>query len=227
MRTLKHLLGALALSTLAFVATAAAAAPAAPKAGVEYQVLPAPQPTEAGKKIEITEFFAYYCPHCHAFEPALAAWLKKHGDNVVFKRVHISRDDSVLPQQKLFYTLEAMGLLSEQMHNKIFDEMHVAHNRLNRDEQIFDFVAKQGVDKQKFVDTYRSFGVAGRVRKASAMMDAYKVDSWPMLAIDGRFITSPSMADEGSKAAATEAQLHTEALQVMDVLLAKAKAEKK
>jgi thiol:disulfide interchange protein DsbA len=69
--------------------------------------------------------------------------------------------------------------------------------------------------------------VAGRVRKAGAMMAAYQIDSWPMLAIDGRFITSPSMADDEKKTATTEAQLHTEVLQVMDVLLAKAKAEKK
>ena len=227
MRILKRVVGALALSTLALVAGSASASPAAPKAGVEYQVLSAPQPTESGKKIEITEFFAYYCPHCHSFEPALAAWVKKQGDTIVFKRVHIGRDESVAPQQKLFYTLEAMGLLSEQMHNKIFDEMHLAHNRLNRDEQVFDFIVKQGVDKQKFVDTYRSFGVAGRVRKATAMMAAYQIDSWPMLAVDGRFITSPSMADDEKKTATTEAQLHTEVLQVMDVLLAKAKAEKK
>lgn len=224
MRFLKMILAALTLSAVAF---SAGAAPADPKAGVEYQVLPAAQPTEAGKKIEVTEFFAYYCPHCHAFEPTLEAWIKKQGDTIVFKRVHVSRDESVAPQQKLFFTLESLGLLSDQMHNKIFDEMHVAHNRLNRDEMVFDFIVKQGVERQKFIDTYRSFGVAARVRKAGAMMADYRIDSWPMVAIDGRYITSPTMANEGGKAANTEAQLHAQAIQVMDALVAKAKAEKK
>ncbi|NRR34233.1 thiol:disulfide interchange protein DsbA/DsbL [Oxalobacteraceae bacterium] len=223
MRFLKHLVSTLALSAIAL---SAAASPAEPVNGVEYRTLPAAQPVEAGKKIEVTEFFAYYCPHCYAFEPLLDAWVKKQGDNIVYKRVHVSRDESVLPQQKLFFTLEAMGLV-EQMHNKVFAEMHLAHNRLNRDEMVFDFIAKQGIDRQKFIDTYRSFGVAARLRKASAMMEGYRIDSWPMIAIDGRFITSPSMANEGSKAANTEAQLHAQALQVMDAVLAKAKAEKK
>ena len=227
MRFIKQILGALALSALTFTSLSAAAAPADPKNGVEFKTLATAQATDSGKKIEVTEFFAYYCPHCHAFEPALEAWIKKQGDNIVFKRVHVSRDENVLPQQKLFYALNAMGLLNDQMHNKIFDEMHVARNRLNRDEMVFDFIAKQGIDRQKFIDAYRGFGVAASVRKTSTMMDAYQVDSWPMIAIDGRFITSPTMADEGLKTASTEAQLHAEVLQVMDVLVAKAKAEKK
>ncbi len=227
MRFLKQVLGALALSALTFTALTAAASPADPKNGIEYRTLATAQPTDSGKKIEVTEFFAYYCPHCYAFEPALEEWIKKQGDNIVFKRVHVTRDDNVLPQQKLFYTLAAMGLMNDQMHNKIFNEMHVAHNRLSRDEMVFDFIVKQGIDRQKFIDTYRSMGVAASVRRTTAMMDAYGVDSWPMIAIDGRFVTSPSMADEGQKSATTEAQLHTEVLQVMDVLVAKAKAEKK
>jgi protein dithiol oxidoreductase (disulfide-forming) len=224
MRFLKLILGALALSA---VAVTAAASPADPKQGVEYQVLPTPQPTDTGKKVEVLEFFAYYCPHCYAFEPSLEAWIKKQGDNIVFKRVHVSRDESVTPQQKLYLTLDAMGLMNDQMHNKIFAELHVAHNRMNRDELVFDFVAKQGIDRQKFMDTYRSFGIGGRIRHVNALMEAYHVDSWPMVAIDGRFITSPSLADQGSKSANSEAQLHAEALQVMDALVAKAKAEKK
>ena len=108
MRFLKKILFAAALCT---VALGASASPAEPKNGVEYDTLATPQATDAGKKIEVTEFFAYYCPHCNVLEPQLAAWVKKQGDNIVFKRVHVSRDDSVTPQQRLFFTLQAMGLL--------------------------------------------------------------------------------------------------------------------
>jgi thiol:disulfide interchange protein DsbA len=57
------------------------------------------------------------------------------------------------------------------------------------------------------------------------MMDAYRIDSWPSIAIDGRFITSPSKAAAG--ASVSEEQMGGMVLQVMDVLVAKAKAEKK
>ncbi|MCC7600211.1 thiol:disulfide interchange protein DsbA/DsbL [Janthinobacterium sp. FW305-129] len=223
MRFLKKVLLAAALCGAAM---GASASPAEPKNGVEYETLATPQATESGKKIEVTEFFAYYCPHCNVLEPQLAAWVKKQGDNIVFKRVHVSRDDSVAPQQRLFFTLQAMGLV-DKLHTSVFHAMHVERNRLATDDAVFDFVAKQGVDRQKFIDTYRSMGISARVRRADAMMQGYNVTFWPMIAIDGRYITSPSQADQGSKSAKNEEQLNAQALSVMDVLVAKAKAEKK
>jgi thiol:disulfide interchange protein DsbA len=223
MRLMKFVVGALMMSAVAL----SSASPADPKNGVEYKTLTPPQPVDTGKKVEVLEFFDYACPHCFAFDPSLTAWVKKQGDAIVFKRMHISRSGTDLPQEKMFFTLSAMGLLNDAMHSKIFNEMHVNRNRMNRDELVFDFIAKQGIDKQKFIDTYRGFGVAGSVRKSISMMDAYGVDSWPMIAIDGKYVTSPTMANEGSKSATTEAELHAEGLQVMDFLVAKAKAEKK
>ena len=223
MRTILNLLCAAALCAFA---AAAPASTSEPKEGVEYLTLPVAQNTDAGKKVEVIEFFAYYCPHCNAFEPVLSAWVKKQGDNIVFKRVHVPRDANVAPQQRLFYTLESMGLV-EQYHNKVFAAMHVDHLRLNRDEQVFDWAEKAGIDRAKFIDIYRSFGVQAKLRRADAMMGAYKIDQWPMIAIDGRYLTSPSHAGAGMPPNASELQLQQGALQVMDYLVAKAKADKK
>jgi protein dithiol oxidoreductase (disulfide-forming) len=222
MRLLRRLLCSFAL--LGLVCTAGAS-PAAPTAGVEYLVLPAPQQTEPGKKIEVTEFFAWYCPHCNAFEPLLAAWVRKQGENIVFKRVHVYRDANVLPQQRLFYTLEAMGL-AEQYNDKVFAAMHTERLPLNTDELVFDWAAKAGIDRARFVDTYRSYGVEARMYQANAKMAAYGINQWPMIAVDGRFLTSPYHAHLGSTARVTETGQQQEALQVMDYLVAKAKADK-
>jgi thiol:disulfide interchange protein DsbA len=77
------------------------------------------------------------------------------------------------------------------------------------------------------VETYRSFGVQSRVYQADTKVTAYGVNYWPLVAIDGRFLTSPSQANEGVTEARTEAQQQQAALQVMDYLVAKAKADKK
>jgi thiol:disulfide interchange protein DsbA len=216
-------------AALGGIPLAAAAPSPEPKDGAGYLTLPSPQPTDTGRKVEVIEFFAYYCPHCYAFEPRLAAWVRQQGDNIVFRRVHVSRDANVAPQQRLFFTLEAMGLL-EQYHDKVFAAMHAERLRLNSDEQVFDWVAKNGIDRARFIDTYRSFGIQSRLRRADAMMDAYRIDRWPVVVIDGRFLTSPSHAnekpDEKSGEPRTEAQQQELALQVMDSLVAKAKADK-
>jgi len=205
-------------------ASALPAFAADPQAGTQYLTLNAAQPTDTGKKIEVIEFFAYYCPHCYAFEPQLAAWVKKQGDNVVLKRVHVSAGGGALAQQRLFYTLDAMGLL-EQYHAKVFEAMHVKRLRLGSDEQVIDWAAQAGIDRAQFIATYNSFGIQARLRRAGAMMDAYGVEYWPMVVVDGRFVTSPSQAGK-SMQGSSEAEQQQAALQVMDFLVAKAKTEK-
>jgi thiol:disulfide interchange protein DsbA len=101
--------------------------------------------------------------------------------------------------------------------------MHVDHLRLNSDEQVFDWITRNGIDRARFIDTYRSFGIQQRLRRADAMMDAYRIDRWPMVVIGGRWLTSPSHASEHAGEARTEAQQGQAALQVMDYLVAKAR----
>ena len=45
------------------MAMTAFASPANPQKNVDYQVLKVPQPTNTGNKIEVIEFFGYFCPH--------------------------------------------------------------------------------------------------------------------------------------------------------------------
>lgn len=221
MRLIQNLFFAAALG---FAATASAS-PIAPASGVEYLTLPQTQNTDAGKAVEVTEFFSYSCPHCNFFEPALAAWVKKQGDKIVFKRVHLALHQSDAAVQRLYYTLEAMGNL-EQMHGKVFGAIHDQRTRLSNDEQVFDWAEKAGIDRAKFIATYRSFGMQSKVSRANRMTADYRIDQWPMIAVGGRYMTSPTQASS-TMPNISEAEQHPVALQVMDFLVAKAKTEKK
>jgi thiol:disulfide interchange protein DsbA len=221
MRFLQHVLAALSLS---LVAATAGASPASPQNGVEYRTLDKAQQTDSGNKVEVTEFFWYSCPHCFAFEPSLMDWVKKQGDKIVFKRVPVAFRESFVPEQKLFYTLEAMGKLDD-LHKKTFSAIHVERQRLDNDTAIVNFMVKQGVDKDKFLEVYNSFGVQAKARRAAQLQTAYRVDGVPMIAIDGRYVTAPSIvaASAGNQ---SEQALHASTLQVMDALVARAAKEK-
>lgn len=221
MRIFSRLLAAVGFG---LVALSAAASPANPQSGLDYRTLDQPQQTAPGNKVEVIEFFWYSCPHCFAFEPDLEAWVKKQGDKINFKRVPIAFRDSFIPQQKLYYTLEALGKVDE-LHKKVFDAIHVQRQRIDTDAEIADFIAKQGIDKKKFLDMYNSFAVQTKVRQATQLQSAYQVDGVPLVAVDGRYLTSPSIvgASIGNK---PEAELHTATLQVMDFLVAKAAKER-
>ena len=222
MRFLQRSVLAFGLSLFAMMA---GASPASPVNGVDYQTLDRPQQTDSGKKVEVMEFFWYACPHCNALDPALTEWVKKQGDAIVFKRLPVLFRDSMVPQQKLYYALEAMGK-TEQLHKQIFHAIHVDHLSLATDASITDFVVKHGVDKKKFLDAYNSFGVATKVRRAAQLQEAYKVDGVPLIAIDGRYITSPSIVGT-SIGNQPEEVLFKATLQVMDSLVAKAAKEHK
>ena len=194
-----------------------------PELGKEYTVLENAQPVESGKKIEVIEFFAYYCPHCYALEPLMEAWVKKQGDNIIFKRVHVS-DSRAVPQQKLFFALDALGKV-DQFHLKAFQAIHVDRLRLQSDAEVLEFALKAGIDKQKFLDAYNSFSSQSKMNRAAQLMTIYGVNSWPMIAIDGRFVTAPAMA-ASTIGRVTEEGQNRALLPVMDWLLAKAQKEK-
>lgn len=218
MRLIQRLL---AVASFSLIALTAAASPAEPVEGVEYLKLKQAQPTDSGKKIEVLEFFWYNCPHCFAFEPQLAEWVKKRGDTIVFKRVPVGFRESFVPQQKMVYALEAMGKL-DTVHRAIFDAVHVAHIPLDKEDKIIDFLEKQGVDRKKFVDTFNSFSVQSKVSRVRQLQETYQIDSVPTIVIDGRFVTAPSMAGAGMRGQHEQA-LHAATLQVMDALIAKKK----
>lgn len=217
MRLIQKLLCTLGL---AFIAMGVSASPAQPKEGVDYVTLSQPQTVDTRGKVEVIEFFWYSCPHCHSLEPALVDWVKKKGDSITFKRVPVAFREAFIPQSKLYYTLEAMGKL-EDMHNKVFHAIHVGRNPLDTEKRIVDFVSSQGIDQKAFLDMYNSFSVTSKVQQAKKLQEAFQVDGVPLLAIGGRYKTSPAMVSK-SIGSAQPAVLHAATLQVADQLISKA-----
>jgi thiol:disulfide interchange protein DsbA len=199
------------LASSAWIASSAQAQ-AKFSAGKEYHILDARAPVDApAGKIEVVEFFWYSCPHCNAFEPTLAAWIKTLPKDVVFRRSHVAFQDSFVPQQRLALTLEALGLV-EKLHAKVFAAIHVEKINLNTGEAIAEWVSKQGVDKAKFLDQYNSFSVQTKATRATQLQNAYKVEGVPALGIAGRFYTDGTMASSIERA-----------LQVTEALIAEAR----
>lgn len=155
--------------------------------GTDYVALDSRAPTEApAGKVEVVEFFWYSCPHCNAFEPTLAEWIKRLPKDVYFRRVPIAFRDDFVPQQRLHYSLEAMGLV-DKLHSKVFAAIHGEKQNLARGEAIIEWVAKQGVDKAKFSEAFNSFSVATKATKATQLQNAYRVEGVPALGVGGRF----------------------------------------
>lgn len=200
-------LGSLSLGTAALLAGLQAAPSLAqgkpPEEGLDYVKLDQVAATEAPKgKIEVVEFFWYHCPHCNHFEPTLEAWLKNLPKDVHFRRVPVAFRPSFVPDQHLFYTLEAMGKLPD-LHKRVFAAIHAEKLNLDSREQILDWVAKQnvkGLDMAKFTQTFDSFATASKATRATQLQTIYKVSGVPSLGIAGQFYTDGAMAQNMERA---------------------------
>jgi thiol:disulfide interchange protein DsbA len=203
----------LAAGTLS-VMNSAHASPAAPVAGTDYTVLQTAQPVDAQGKIEVIEFMWYGCPHCNEFDPYLEAWVKKQGPDVVFKRVPVAFRDDFIPHSKMYHALDALGL-ADKLTPAVFNEIHVKKNYLLTPEAQATFLATQGVDKKKYLDAYNSFSTQSDLQRDNKLMQDYKIDGVPTLAIQGKYETGP---------ATTNSLPGT--IQVLDFLIAQIRAKK-
>ena len=146
---------------------------------------------QESKDIIIYEFFWYGCPHCYNLEPTMnriEADLEK--DTKVVK-LPVALRDSWIPHAKLYYALKQMNKI-DLVHNLIFEEIHLEDNRLNTEQQMIDFLGKHGIDTDKFIEKYNSFGTEARIKKASNLAKKYQIDSVPTIIINGKFLTSGS-----------------------------------
>jgi thiol:disulfide interchange protein DsbA len=218
-------LAAACLFATAAVTGSAFASPANPQNGVDYVTLAQPQPVQAtGKKVEVIEFFMYHCPVCNGLEPGFEEWVKKQGDRIQVRRIHMPYTGAADPEAHLFLTLEALGRLDD-MHAKVFNAVHQQRIRLNEDAKIIDWVSKNGIDRTTFLNAWNSFGVNIKLRQLDKLLAAYKIDSVPTLVIDGKYVTSPSQANTTVKTNDPQV-LFQSTLQVADALVAKAAASK-
>lgn len=213
--SLSGVAAALLLSSSAF-------AQAVPQAGNEYRVADQPQPVTAGKKVEITEFFGYFCPGCNAFDPHFEDWIRRQGDRIVVKRLHSDLHD-LTTQQKLYFTLEAMGKVDE-LQMKVFNAFHIERNRLSTDAEVMKFVEKHGLDKKRFNELYNNaFMMDGKLRSVKQLQAAYKINGIPTVIIEGKYIVSPLDVSAKAKSAGNSQQA---GLAVMDYLVDKVYKEK-
>ena len=154
--------------------------------------LAVPQPSEGGGKIEVIEFFWYGCPHCYALEPAVNTWLKNAPKDVVFKRIPANPSEGWGEMARVYYTLEAMGLL-DKYHQRVFDAMHRDNVNLGNKRIREEWLAKNGIDVAKYHDVEKSFSVVTNLARARQLTQAYQVDTVPRLIVNGRYYASENL----------------------------------
>jgi len=207
-----------------FIANLALATPTDPANDKEYITLKTPQPVPEGKKIEVIEFFMYHCPACNMLDAPLSEWVKKQGDNIIFKRIHVPHKGSNDVESHLFLTLQAMNK-EDALHKEVLNTWHEKHIQLLTDDKNVDWAVKNGIDKNKFLETYNSFAVVSKLKDLTRVIASYQVESTPTIVVDGRYQTNMARVSENNPDIARD-KLAEATLQVVNALIEKARTNK-
>jgi thiol:disulfide interchange protein DsbA len=213
---MRNLILSAALMVVSLFGLTAQAADNVPlEAGKTYVQLDSQVPVQVPGKIEVVEMFWYGCPHCYAFEPVINPWIEKLPADVHFIRIPAMFGGPWDAHGQLFITLDTMGV-EQKVHAAVFNAIQKEGKRLTDKDAMADFVATQGVDKQKFLETFDSFAVKGKITQYKQLAQKYGISGVPTLIVNGKY-----RFDVGS--AGGEEQ----ALNVADQLIAKERAAEK
>ncbi len=184
---------ALAGAGVGAVALAAqASAQGALVAGRDYLVVPTAMPyrPQAGK-VEVLQFFGYWCPHCYSLESRMDVWLSQAPAKVAFNRVPVFFGAETLPYQKTYFTLENLGLVGT-LHVKLFEALHKERKTLRTDADLRAWVLAQGVKAAQYDAALQSFTVQTNVRRAQMATDAYKIEGVPAFVVAAKYLVPNS-----------------------------------
>ncbi|NWB30446.1 thiol:disulfide interchange protein DsbA/DsbL [Pseudomonas gingeri] len=183
---MRNLILSAALVTASLFGMTAQAADVPLKPGETYVELKNPVPISEPGKIEVVELFWYGCPHCYAFEPTINPWVEKLPADVHFVRIPAMFGGPWNAHGQLFLTLEAMGV-EHKVHAAVFNAIQKEHKKLLDPEEMADFVATQGVDKDKFLATFNSFAIKGKIVQVTELAKKYEVSGVPTMIVNGKY----------------------------------------
>jgi len=183
---MRNLILSAALVTASLFGMTAQAADVPLEAGKTYVELSNPVPVAEPGKIEVVELFWYGCPHCYAFEPTINPWVEKLPSDVNFVRIPALFGGPWDAHGQLFVTLDTMGV-EHKVHAAVFNAIQKEHKQLVKPDDMADFVASQGVDKTKFLETFNSFAVKGKMAQYRDLAKKYEVSGVPTMIVNGKY----------------------------------------
>jgi thiol:disulfide interchange protein DsbA len=163
------------------------------KEGEHYTLIAPPVNVGASDEVVVTEFFWYGCGHCYNFEAMLQAWESQLPEGVIFEPSPAMWGGPMELHAKAYFVAKALGAL-DQVHEKIFEAMHVKRKRLGNKGEIRELFVENGVDGEAFDKAFDSFGINSQVRQADARARGARVTGTPSMMVNGKYMIESSKA---------------------------------
>jgi thiol:disulfide interchange protein DsbA len=182
----------LALLMMLPVAVAAGAQPLVdfdtkPRAGIDYEILPTPQPTFETGKIEVAEVFSYACIHCSEFQPAVDTWLKTLPKGVRYEYVPALFQPVWENFARGYFAAKILGVQAKT-HAAMFKAVHVDHAfKTGSVGEIADWYGSHGANRDKFLATMNGPTVNALLARAKDFALRTGIQYTPTIIVAGKY----------------------------------------
>jgi thiol:disulfide interchange protein DsbA len=140
---------------------------------------------QAGEKasgpVVIVEVFSYACPHCAEFAPFFDQLRAQLPKDVQVRYMPAVFSEAWEPYARAFYAAKQLGAL-QSTHDELFKAM-MQHYPLNSLEDLADFYAGHGVDRQKFLDAAKSPQTDAEMAANLKIEQGWGIDETPTLIV--------------------------------------------
>ena len=179
-QSIKQTIAALGLSLLSLSAQAATE-------GVDYTVLSRPIPQQQAGKIEVLEFFGYFCVHCYHLDPVLLQHSKTFAKDVSLRTEHVVWMPEMLGLAKVAAAVNLSGL-KYQANPAIFKAVYEQKINLADTNVFRSWVGKQtSFDSKKLLQTYNSPAAASAAAKMQQLTETYRIENTPTVIVGGKY----------------------------------------
>jgi thiol:disulfide interchange protein DsbA len=182
-----HVLALFGGLLLASACTAQSSAPAPYTDGSEYVTLPGPHERYSKDgKIEVVEVFSYGCIHCAKFAPVAEKLRKQLPAGVEFKLMPAPFSAEWLPFARAYYAAKQLGVV-DRTHLQLFVAKFDQHYPINSLDELADFYARQGVNRDEFMRIATSAETTAKMKRDLDLIRKWQVDGTPTLVINGKY----------------------------------------
>lgn len=170
--------------------------------GEHYEVI-AEQKTA---KPEVKEFFSFYCPHCHSFDPVVQSLEKSLPAGVAFKKYHVDfmggakqETQAALTRAMVLAKVKGKG---DEVNKAIFDHIHNKRKAFANDQDIREVVLSAGFDAADYDKNINNFVVKSQVnlmqKEQNTLSKSRVLTSVPTFIVNGRYKLDISKLDQAN-----------------------------
>ena len=147
------------------------------------------QAAQAGTSdvVIVTELFSYACHACNEFEPFLQSWKDRQAGDVNLNRIHVGFGRNTWELLAKGYLIAEIMGIEEQAHVPLMNAIWKDRRQMRTIEDLADFYAEQGADREKYLALDNGFMLHMRQRQSKDKLGVYAPSGTPTMIVNGHY----------------------------------------